>query len=170
MHREKYWRSKIPLPLALLFLLNVFLIVVFELLFVYKYPASIDEAALGKIAPAWVGTSILGSNTGTNLNAYLIELPDGNEQLIVMKPHSVVRGRTKLIYAEPVSSREEAEQSIYIKNGVHTSEVIISDDNTVIVRYSYSGGIQEAATWYLVLGAATEGLELLVYYFIKKNL
>lgn len=170
MHKEKYYSSKTPLPLVLLFLLNLFLIVSFQLLFVYKYPAAIDEATLGKIDPAWVGSPILGSDTGTNLNAYLIELPDETDQLIVMKPHDVFRGRSKLLYGEPVCIPGEAEQSIYVKNGIHTSEIVISDDNTVIVRYSYSGGINEVMTVYLVLGAALEGLELLVYYLIKKNL
>lgn len=34
MHQEKYWNSKIPIPLVLLFLLNAFPIISFELLFI----------------------------------------------------------------------------------------------------------------------------------------
>lgn len=170
MHREKYWRSKIPLSLALLFLLNVFLIVAFELLFVYKYPTAIDEAVLGKYDPAWAGSTILSHDDyGSSLDAYLVKMTDGGHFLITSKPHSVFFGRAKLNSAQPVDLNNTGEQLFYVKNGIHTSEIAIIEGKVVDIRYGYIS-TAETTSRYLVLAAVMEGLELLVYYFIKKNL
>lgn len=170
MHKEKYYSSKTPLPLVLLFLLNLFLIVSFQLLFVFKFPADMDETTPGKVNPDWAGCTILSQDSyGTSLEAYLIELPEGSRLLVITKPHSIIFGRAKLVdtqILEPV----EAEQIFYIKNGVHTSEIVVTGGDTVTIRWGYGGSMTEAMALPLVLSAALEGLELLVYYLIKKNL
>lgn len=169
MHKEKFYSSKTPLPLVILFLVNLFLIVSFQLLFIFKYPAEMDEATLAQVNPDWAGCTILSQDSySASLETYLIALPDGSRMLVTTKPHSFILSRMKLVDAQSVESKE-AEQLFYIKNGVHTSEIAVTGSN-VTIRYGYGGGINEAMTVYLVLGAALEGLELLVYYFIKKNL
>ena len=170
MYKEKYYSSKTPLPLVLLFLLNMFLVVAFQLLFVFKYPTSMDETALGKVNPQWTDCTILSQdNYSTSLEAYLIELPEGGRQLITLKPHSFVFGRAKLADTQMVDP-VEAEQIFYVKTGVHTAEIAVIGSNTVDIRYGYGGSMTEALALPLVLSAALEGLELLVYYLIKKNL
>lgn len=170
MYKEKYYSAKTPLPLVLLFLLNMFLIVAFQLLFAFKYPTSMDETVLGKVNPQWADCTILSQdNYSTSLEAYLIELPDGSRQLITLKPHSVVFGRAKLMDTQIVEP-EEAEQIFYVKTGVHTAEIAVIGSNTVDIRWGYNGSMMEAMALPMVLSATLEGLELLVYYFIKKNL
>ena len=170
MHREKYFLSKTPLPLVLLFLLNIFLIVAFQLLFVFKYPSSMDETVLGKVNPQWADCTILSQdNYSTSLEAYLIENPDGSRQLVTLKPHSFVFGRAKLTDTQMVEPKE-AEQIFYVKTGVHTAEIAVIGGNTVDIKYGYGGSMTEALALPMVLSAALEGLELLVYYLIKKNL
>ncbi len=170
MHRNKYYSSKTPLPLVLLFLLNVFLMVVFQLLVSYKLPVKADASVFAKYNPAWTGCTILSQDSyGTSLETYLMELPDGSRQLVTAKPHSIVFGRAKIVDTQVVEP-DEAEQIFYVKNGVHTSEIAVIGGNTVTIRWGYGGSMAETGALYLALGAAMEGLELLVYYFIKRNL
>jgi len=167
MHREKYWRSKIPLPLALLFLINIFLIVAVELLVVYKYPAVPDEAALKNYDPIYAQCTILSNDASSYLGGYLVQTSDGSSHLIVTKSHPIILKRAKILHAEALPSDGGNEQMIYVKNGIHTSEIVITGGDTVTVRYSYGGGINEMTTLYLVLGAVLEGLELLIWHLIK---
>jgi len=170
MYKEKYYSSKTPLPLVLLFLLNIFLVVAFQLLFVFKYPTNMDEAALGKVNPQWADCTILSQDSySTSLEAYLIELPDGSRQLITLKPHGIIFGRSKLAGTQ-ILEPQEAEQIFYVKTGVHTAEISVIGGDTVDIRYGYGGSMTEALALPIVLSAALEGLELLVYYLIKKNL
>lgn len=169
MHREKYWRSKIPLPLALLFLLNVFLIMAVELLVIYKYPADPDGTTLKNYDPAYSQCTILSTDASSYLGGYLVQASDGNPHLIVTKSHPVFLSRAKILHAEPIPSDGSSEQVIYVKNGIHTSEIVITGGDTVTVRYAYGGGIKETTTLYLVLGTALEGLELLLWYLITRG-
>ena len=171
MRKEKYYSSKMPLSLVLLFLLNIILVVSFQLLFRYTLPANADETALSKHDPAFSGSAILSQDSySMDLNAYLLELPDGSHMLVTTKPHPIIFGRAKLISAQQVDLSIPQDQVFYIKNGIHTSEVIVSANNTVTISYGYGGGMNETLALYMVLAAAMEGAELLAYYFIKKNL
>lgn len=169
MQNEKYWHSKIPLSLALLFLVNVFLIVGAELLFFYRYPAQPDAYTLAKFDSVYEGSTILHSDSISYLTASLVETADGQTHLVVIRSHGVAYGRGKIIYSEPVEITN-SEQTVYVKNGIHTSEIRITGGDTVTIHYGYSGGVKEATTRYMFLGAVLEALELLVWHFIKKNL
>lgn len=175
MHtREKYWASKVPLPLALLFLLNVFLIVAVELLFIYKYPAQPDAAALARYDGVYEGSSVIIGDSIAGLSASTVETADGQTHLVVTKAHSLVIGRGKVIYAEPVQMPESGELTVSVKNGIHTSQIELKDIPSgawaATIHYAYSGGIKEATAFYMILAAVLEGLELLVAYFIKRNM
>lgn len=174
MQNEKYWASKIPVSLALLFLVNVFLIVGVELLFFYKHPAQPDEISLAKYDAVYEGCDVFNQDSVNYLTASLVETADRQTHLVVTKAHSVFFGRGKIIHSENIEMPESGELTVYVKNGVHTSEIEIKDIPTgvwaVTIHYGYSGGIKEATSWYMFLGALLEALELLVWHFIKKNL
>lgn len=172
--QEKYWASKVPLPLALLFVLNVFLVVVFQLLFFYRYPAQPDAAALAKYNSLYSDCTILNSDSISGLTASLVETDDGNIHLVVTKSHGVAYGRGRILYAEPLEMPDTAEQIVYVKNGIHTSEIVITNivpgDQTVTIRYGYSDGFRSSAIWYIAIAAILEALELMVLHLIKGNL
>ena len=174
MRQDKYWASKVPLPLALLFLLNVFLIIAVELLFFYKYPAVADEAVLGKYDPAWIGGTVINRDDRSSLLAYLIETPEEETRLLVVKRHSIAHGRGRVLYDEPVQMPESGELTVPVRNGIHTSEISIMDIPSsfwsVTVEYSNTGTIKETTAWYMFLAAVLEALELIVIHFVKKNL
>ena len=169
MHRQKYYRAKIPLSLVLLFLANVFLVMALELMFVYKYPATVDEATLGKYDSAWVGSTILSQDSySSSLDVSLVELPDGSRILLTTKPHGIAYGRAKLTDVQNVELTEE-EQVFYIRNGIHTSEIAVTGGDTVTLRYGHGGTLSEKTTIYMVLAAVLETMELGLYQLIKKN-
>ena len=168
MHREKYWRSKIPL--ALLFLLNIFLIMTVELLAFYPHPSKLNTAMLENYDPACADCTILSSDTSGYLESYLAQASDGSVHLIVIKSHPVFLKRAKMLHAAPVTVDDSGEQPVYVKNGIHTSEIVITGGNTVTIRYGYDGTLQEMTTLYLVLGAALEGLELLIWHLIRHGI
>ena len=173
MRQEKYWASRVPLPLALLFVLNVFLIVAFQLLFLYRYPAQPDATALARYDTVYDGCTIAGSDSVSGLNASLVETADGQTHLVVTKAHDVAYGRGKILYAEPVEEPQSGEQAVFVKNGIHTSEIRIAPvpgGTSVSIQYGYSGGLKEITALYMLLAAVLEALELLVIHFIRKNL
>lgn len=174
MHQEKYWASKIPLSLAILFLVNVLLVVGAELLFFYKYPAQPDEISLAKYDAVYEDCDVFIQDSANYLTASLVKTTEGKTHLVVTKGHSIAFGRGKILYAESVEMPESGELTVYVKNGVHTSEIVLKDIPTgvwaVTIQYGYSGGIKETTALYMVLAAALEALELLVRHFIKRNL
>ena len=175
MHtREKYWASKVPLPLALLFLVNVLLVIGLELLFVYKHPAIPEGADLAKYSTIYEDCNVVNQDSQNRLTASLVETADGQTHLVVTKGHSLALGRGNIIYAQPVSMEDSDEITVNVKNVIHTSTVIIrkvpTDLLAVTIEYSASGGVKEVTAWYMFLAAVLEALELLVIHFIKTRL
>lgn len=174
MHREKYWASKVPLPLALLFLVNVFLIVGAELLFFYKYPAKPEGADLAKYNAVYEDSDVFIRDDHYSLIASLANTNDGQTHLVVTKTHPLFYSRGKIVYAQPVEMPEAGEVLLRVKTGIHTSEIEIKDIPTgvwsVNVLYGNTGNVREITVIYMVLAAVLEALELLVIHFIRKNL
>lgn len=174
MHKEKYWASKVPLPLALLFLVNVFIIVGVQLLLFYKLPAQPNETALAKYNAVYEDCDVFIQDSSNYLTASLVKTAGGQTHLVVTKGHSIAFSRGKIIYAEPVEVPESGEVTVYVKNGIHTSEILIKDIPTgvwsVTIQFSSSGGIKELTAFYMVLAALMEALELMILYFIQKHL
>ena len=174
MHREKYWSSKVPLPLALLFLFNVFLVAAVQILAFYPYPAQPDAASLEKYGSAYEECRILNKDSVNYLTASLVQTHDGQIHLVVTKAHEVAFGRGRILYAEPVEIPDKEEIAVFVINVIHTSEIRIqaipSDVPAVTIHYGYSGGIRETSVLYLLLAASLEAIELMVLHLIKRNL
>ena len=174
MHREKYWSSKVPLPLALLFVLNVLLIFAAEVLFLYTFPAQPGAEDLAKYDPVYKGSRVLISDERSYLGASLVEASDGQTHLVVTRYHSIAYNRCRILYAEPVEIPASGEQTVSVKNGIHTSEIgignTVADYPFVAIRYSNTGTIREQSVIYMLLAAVLEALELAVFYLIQKNL
>lgn len=174
MHQKKYWASKVPLSLALLFLVNVILIAAIQILAFYRYPAQPDPASLARYDPVYEDCRILIGDSVNYLNASLAETNHGQIHLVVTKAHTIAYGRGKILYAEPVEIPSTGEQTVYVKNGIHTSEIAVG--NTVdgfphvTIRYGYGGTIKELSVLYMALAAVLEALELIVFHLIRKNL
>jgi len=172
--REKYWASKVPLSLALLFLLNVFLVMAGELLFFYKYPSKPEGADLARYDGVYEGSDVFIRDEHYDLIASLAKTADGQTHLVMTKSHPLVYSQARILYAEPVEMPEAGEVLLRVKTGIHTSEIEVKDIPSgvwsVNVLYGNTGNIREITAYYMVLAALLEALELLVIHFIKQNL
>ncbi len=169
MHREKYYNSKLPLWVAVLFVVNILLVIGFEVLFIYKYPAELNRHTVGAYNSAWEGSTVQSWDDRNGLHACLAKTPEGDTLLLVSRGHPVFFGRGKLIHEQSIDPSVTQEQTFFVKNGVHTSEIAVTQGNTVSFRYAQGRG-REVVTLYMLLAAVLEGLELLICWFIKKNL
>ena len=167
MQNEKYWRSKIPVSLVLLFLLNVFLIIAMEVLLIYRFPAEITPENLAARDAIYEDCTILSSDAINHLNCNLVQTNTGEYRIAAYKNHALFHSRAKLLSDESVVPPENGELSVPVKNGVRTCEVIIQPDMTLVIRYAAS---QSGATVYMVIAAILEAAELLIWEFIKRNL
>ena len=175
MHtREKYWASKVPVSLALLFLLNVFLVMGGELLFFYKYPSKPEGADLAKYDAVYEGSDVFIQDDHYSHTASLVDTSNGQTHLIVTKRHPLVSTRGRIVYAEPVEMPESGEVLLYVKVGIRTMEIEIKDIPSgvwsVNILFASSGNVREISVFYMIIAAVLEALELMVVHFIKKRL
>lgn len=164
MH-EAYMRSKIPVGLILLFLLNVMLIIALEVMFFYQLPARIDETALAAMNPQYHSCMIRSEDHANSLSCYLVEQEDGSLHLVSTRKHGLFFTRAKKIDDTPVSVSEG--ERIPVKIGVHTAEITYHNRNTITIFHYTEDGFRSAGTLYMVLGAILEGLELALYQLLK---
>lgn len=167
--QEKYWASKIPVWLVLLFLLNIFLVMGLELLFFYDQPAFLNEGVMQEKEVSWVSGTVLSSDEGQYLNAYLTGDPGGEIRMVVLKRHGIIPSRGKVVYNEPIP-QQSGTQVIPVKVGIRTSEVTVEDSRTVSITFESAMRAKEGTTVYMVLAALLETLELMVVHFIKNRL
>jgi len=166
MQNDKYWRSKIPLPLVLLFILNLLLVMAVEILVIYRYPLEITAQTLEEMDPGYSGSQILSSESRSILCAALVKTESHRTDLVVTKRHSIFFSRVKLLSKQTVTVPTEGELPVYIKTGIHTSEVVIQPNHTVSIRYAAP---QNSSTMYLLLPAVLTGLELALWALLRGN-
>lgn len=167
--RNKAGTGHMPLGLVLLFLGNVILTVLVQILLFYPCPAKPEAAQLGQLEPAWEGSRILSSDGTSRLFACVAETGEGERMLIVLNAHPVIIGRGKLVLTEPLDPHVTAEQVFHVRNGIRTSELVVTRGDTVSVRYAGEGSFRDAAAGYLLLGSVLTGIELLLIHMIRRH-
>lgn len=180
MHRDSYWRSKIPVPLVLLYLLNLVLVLALEVLLLYPCPTEMTPEELAQFDSTFEGCTIVQSYNRVKLNCYLVETADGGIYLIPTHSHGIFSSRARIYKKHITPIPADGEITIPIRIGVHTSNVTVSrsplpymenqepSDLSISIDY-YGGSTQAAATVYMVIAAVLEGLELALWYLITKQ-
>lgn len=96
---DSYLHSRIPLKLLLTGIiaiaLNFGIVVGLQLLLNFRVPGPVDAAALAALDPAYEGCTILDHTENTSvpkndLHIYLVQMPDGTEQLVTLRRHLLV--------------------------------------------------------------------------------
>lgn len=170
MVNEKYWRSKIPLWLVLLFLLNVFLIVAIELLILYPYPAEVDEAALARWDAVYEDCTIISSSNINTLTCYLVETSSGDAHLVTTKTHAIFSKKVQFVSGQPIELPESGSLTeIPVKTGFHTALIHI-ENRQVDVHFYHFITIKDVTTFYTILAAVMELLELGIWEIFKRNM
>lgn len=168
MQNEKYWNSKIPVKLAALFLLNVALIIALEVLLLYRFPSPLDEAALAQANPDYIGCRVLSQDSRNSLHFYVVQTANGETELLPAKQHGLFYGRARLLDSKAVALSGLAEETVHVRIGIHTATVHVLNGST-LQRIEYTSSIRETTTFYMVLGAILEGLELALLHILKRS-
>lgn len=167
---EKYWKSKIPLWMALLFLLNVFLIVAVELLTVYKYPAEVDEALLSRWDPAYTGCTVIAQDDHSRLNCYLAETAGGEFHLVAAKKHPIFHRRVRILSGQKVTVPDIGEYTeLLIKVGLQSATVHVYR-NRVDLYFVPASTLQVTSTFYTITAAFLVLLEIGIWELIRRNM
>lgn len=165
MHNDKYYRSKIPLRLVLMFLVNLFLVMAVEILAIYKYPAQLDKSTLAKYDSCYSGCTILSTDSVGKLSCYLVETETGEIHLVTTRIHGIFFSRADIVDVQTVDA---AQTTLSVKIGIRTSEISVTGQ-TVSIRFANLANYKNIASYYIALTAVLEAAELLVVYFIKRD-
>lgn len=181
MHNDKYYRSKIPLPLILLFLVNLFLVIAVEVLLIYRYPAALTPEALQAYDRTYENCTIMDQDDAGALCCCLIKTTSGEFYMVPLRRHSLVWDRARILTSQITPIPADVDTlNLTIKNGIHSSSVTISrepmpgtgtDTHELYLNITFvgGGGSRAGATLYMVLSALLEGLELSLLHLIKKQ-
>lgn len=170
MQNEKYWSSRIPVVYALLFVLNAAIVVLIEVLFLYTLPQELTPEDLAEKNPAYEGCVFLASESSNEMTCYLVKTQSGETHLVTTQRHRVLFMRSRLLKSQTAIIPEESRITVNVKIGIHTVPVTV-ENASFSESFHFNGGDSKAVTtWYLVLGAVLEALELMAYHFIRKNL
>ena len=85
--KEKFLASKIPVVYALLFVLNLILYILFEILVLYTLPANPDSTVLEKLDPRYGQSQVLWTESTGKMTCHLVQLSDGTLELITARRH-----------------------------------------------------------------------------------
>lgn len=182
MHNEKYYRSKIPVKLVLLFLANLFLVGALEVLLLYRSPVPLTAEALSEFDSTYEHCTISQAHQRGHLWCYLVKTEAGETHLVPMKAHGLVFTRGRVYRDQIVTIPVDLQEDTYnIKIGIHTSTVTVSRtpipymdtqepaELYMAISYASLGNAQETAVLYFLLGAVLTFLELAVIQLIKGN-
>lgn len=171
MHNDKYYRSKIPVSLVLLYLLNLLVVIALELLVLYPVPVPLTEQALAEYDRRYEGSTILYTADRGKLSCHLVETADGELLMVPTHSHSLTYKRAKVLRKYIVSIPEDEEITVPVKVGLHTSNVTVGTEaltgNRCITIDYYGSSIRNATTLYMVIAAALEAMELAIFHLIR---
>ena len=168
------FHHKTPLPLVFGTLLNIVLIVLFEILLLYRAPLPPTEQLLAKADSRYEGCQVIG-NVNMDMNRgvrfYRVQTADGETDLVPLKQHSFFPSRTRLVSGKILKNLDlETESTKQVPFGIEIYTVFVSQ-GAVSVMFSSGGSFQQTAlTKYLVLGFVLTLLELLVIEKLRGNL
>ncbi len=167
---EKTWKAKTPLLYVLLFLLNIALVLLVEIAFLYTQPRPLTPEILASKDPIYENCRILQESGTGRLVCYLVETQDGDTYLISARQHRLFHGKYLLMTNQATLIPEEGTATVTVKLGLLPIRVYVENQRFAVPVHTFSDNIKQSTTWYMLLGALLELLEMGAYYLIKKNL
>lgn len=183
MHRNKYWQSKIPVRLVLLYAANLILVILLEILLVYPLSKPLTEANFASIDSCFKNCTIITTDETNGLTVYLIETADGQQHIIPTRQHSIAYNRCR-IYDKQIQSVPEADGShtVTVRIGLRNIPITVireqwqvsEDEYTTIETVSIdsytSSSYRSTGTLYMVIAAVLEFIELAIWQLLKGHL
>ena len=144
---EDYLNSKTPVKLLLIaaaaFAVNLVLVMGFQMLVQYRYPAPVDAELLGRMDAAYEGCVILGkaeeyANPERDLTVYLVQAPDGQEHLVTVRKHFLF-GRYRM-EKRACRKLDADEETILMRTGSNSFRLNITRSEAGNTDIQWTGG------------------------------
>lgn len=177
MHREKYWSAKVPVVLAVLYTLNLLLVIALEIMLLYPSSLPLTPDSLADFDSSYENCRILDTFQQGKLHCCLVETDSGQIHMIPFQGHSLAASRSRILKKYITVVPEQEQITVPVRIGVHTSQIIVSPEPIpgsefytsglyVSIYYSQSN----SGTLYMVLAGILAVLELGFFQLLKQNL
>ena len=180
MEKNKYWRSKVPVWLVLLFLLNIVAVMAAEVILFYRHPAELTAADLSSLDSIYENSTILTYDEVGSFRCWLVKTSTGDYAVIPAQRHAIISSRANIQESRiQWIPGESGETELRIRRGIHTASVVVtpeppaySSENRemyLTILYAGNGSYSAVTAVYMALAAALETLELLLWQLLKKK-
>lgn len=162
-YEDVHRRAGVPFYYPLVFILNIALVMIFELFVFYKYPVPITEEILAAKNPAYESAVFLKSDDGGSYLWYLTETESGELHLVPTRRHALFFNRCRIYDQDAVLIPADVDQmEVKIQKGLSASTMVIGNNAEVHGMKLEGEGIQMRTKYYG--GGATAGRYALAFY------
>lgn len=166
------FHHKTPLPLVFGTLINIVLIILFEVLLLYRTVLPPTAELLGKADSRYENCRVYGevnSDGNRGVRYYLVKTADGETDLVPMQQHSFFPSRAKLVKRKILQNVDQSQETTIRQIlGLKIYTITISDGH--ISTYPSSGSFQQnTQARYLFLGLVFSLLELFLWDKLRGN-
>ena len=178
MHREKYWSAKVPVALAVIYALNLLLVIALEIMMLYPSSLPLTPDSLADFDSSYENCQILMEAQQSKLYCCLAETAEGEIHLVPLREHGFASSRGRILKKHITVINKDTESIIPVKIGVHTSQITVSPEPPpymepempaeLYISIDYFGGT--SGTLYMVLAGILAVLELGLWELLKQNL
>jgi len=164
---------KTPISFVLMLLANIVLIVVFEILVLYRFPAQLSAEMLAKTDSRYEGCHIytdVNFSQDRGVHFFLVETGDGQNDLIPLRQHDFFPSRTRLLERSSIRDLDLGQDSSrQLLVGTNLFRITITNGQVHAMKTAGGGFQQAALAKYLGLGAVLAFLELLIWEKLRGN-
>lgn len=122
-------RAGVPWHYPLVFLLNLTVILVLELLLVYKYPIPLTETILAERNPAYANAVIQNSTDSNTIIWYLVETEDKEIHLLPTLRHAVFHNHCRIYDDQTVIiPPDTTEMEVLTRHGISGTTVLVGTE------------------------------------------
>lgn len=122
-------RSGFPWYYPVVFLLNLALIIVLELLLFYRISLPLTEELLEKKDPAYAGSTIVNTTENYTMTWYLVQTDSGELQLVPAQRHDILRDRGRLRLDQAVTiPADTAYMEVQTRHGISAETVTVGTE------------------------------------------
>ena len=122
-------RSGFPWYYPVVFLLNLALIIVLELLLFYRISLPLTEEILAKKDPAYAGSTIVNTTENYTMTWYRVQTDSGELQLVPAQRHDILRDRGRLRLDQAVTiPADTAYMEVQTRHGISAETVTVGTE------------------------------------------
>jgi len=164
---------KTPVSFVLMLLVTIVLMVVFELLVLYRFPAQPTAQLLAKANSRYEGCHVFSDvnfSQDRGVHFFLVETGDGQKDLVPLRQHDFFPSRTQLLKGKIIHNLDLSQgSSQQLLVGTNLFRITVTNGHIHAMKVAGGGFQQRALAKYLGLGAVFTFVELLIWEKLRGN-